>query len=127
MSIRRQLLVACLLTIVPVMGCGRALNLPTWSPGPNAGLPGALIEGTLLFEDACFWISRSGTSADRVALLWPPGTTAVLDPPRVLDAGGSVIAQAGRRLEIGGGFVEMAAPGCATGGAWLVGEIIEDR
>jgi hypothetical protein len=105
-----------------VAGCQPTVALPTWVPGPDSSLPGAEIEGTLLFEDRCFWISPSGESKDRVALLWPEGHQGALDPPRVLNASGEV-AREGDLLTMGGGPVTAAAPPCATGSVWLVGEV----
>lgn len=105
-------------------GCGLSANVPTWSPeGPDAGIPAALIEGTLLFEDGCFWVSADGSSAKRVPLLWPPGYSGSAAPPVIRDGQGNVVVEAGSRVAITGGFVDMTANPCATRGVWMVGEV----
>lgn len=112
-------------SVVLLAGCQPPLSVPTWSPGPNGGLPGALLQGTLLFDDGCFWMSKSGESQDRVSLLWPPGFTGALEPARVIDGQGTVVARAGDELTMGGGFVEMDASPCGSSadGVWLIGEV----
>jgi hypothetical protein len=80
----------------------------------RAALLGTLEGGETGPDRWCVWMRSPG--GHRVPVVWPPGFRARLDPLEVLDPGGQVVARAGQRFVLGGGF-RPADPGdpCSLG------------
>jgi hypothetical protein len=95
---------------------------------------GALLEGVLVFdaESGCFWLEPGGEGArpsgGRVSTRWPKGFSARLDPPRVLDGDGEVMAQPGDFLSTGGGFSGRPLDDCQLSEeTWSISEVGDVR
>lgn len=71
--------------------------------------PGPLLS-RVLDERACFWfVAVDGTE---VSIIWPPGSSARIDPLRIVNRDGHVIATTGQAgLSFSGSFLEGRA-GC---------------
>jgi len=81
-----------------------------------AGCPAALIEGTLVENDAT-GLGLQGPDVGAVAVVWPFGYRGQAGPPvALIDDQGQVVAIVGQRLSIGGGAVGPNGEWLACGG-----------
>jgi hypothetical protein len=108
-------------TVLLTTGCGADRGLEgTLKVATVEGSPGsfrllALFNGRVSGRanpdgTACFWV---GSSDDRMALVWPRGSAAALDPLRVVDGGGNTITAVGDTFSATGGVAPGAVLGCA--------------
>jgi hypothetical protein len=83
--------------------------LPTYrlqssaAPGetpPPVSLPTALVEGTLVEDEGCIWVEADGS---RWLVLWPNGSTAVVDGGQVVVRNDGHQAIVGTHVSGGGG------------------------
>jgi hypothetical protein len=88
------------------------IDLPA-SPAPRPGVTyaarGARAKGTLTggTRDGghyCVWLTERGTT---FAVIWPHGYRARLNPLEILNPAGTVIAQEGDTLTVGGGLIDV--------------------
>jgi len=120
-----------------------ATTQPSFSPGevavhtapPGSGgadaLGGGVLGGKTLNGVACFWFDQPGSTdpANRVAIGWPFGFRAFVDPLRIVGPDGEVLARVGDLVEAGGGegpqgeALTAAQDPCGTGRFFAVGEV----
>ena len=116
---------------------------PSFSPGevalhtapPESGgadaLGGGVLCGKTMNGVACFWFDQPGITdpANRVAIGWPFGFRAFVDPLRIVGPDGEVLARVGDLIEAGGGgsppgeALTPAQDPCGIGRFFAVGEV----
>jgi hypothetical protein len=103
---------------------------PPGSGGADA-LGGGVLGGKTLNGVACFWFDQPGSTdpANRVAIGWPFGFRAFVNPLRIVGPDGEVLARVGDLVEAGGGGAppgEALTPAqdpCGIGRFFAVGEV----
>jgi hypothetical protein len=87
------------LPLTLLSGCSSGGSLELDVSAPSAGTRGATLDlvgglqGSVTKGKACFWVTASDGST--VSLVWPAGSTARVDPLRVEDSTGRVLATVG--------------------------------
>lgn len=103
---------------------GAHITIATTSGG-GSGTRLALLEGVLSGSasagDACLWI---GVGSVKRPVVWPHGWTARLNPLRLVDAHGHVVAAVGDHLSLTGGSApDGRAAYCPETPAFAAGEV----
>lgn len=91
----------------------QSFPIPTQSdgfPGEDARV-GGVLRGDA--DQGCLWLEHR--SGERLAVLWPPGYSAMFGPVRLIGPDGEVVAREGETISGGGGHYEEKIPRCQFG------------
>lgn len=91
-----------------------ARPIPTWDGpgGEDAAMVGTL-RGSAIADGGCLWLEISG--GRELAVVWPQGYSARFNPVELIGPDGSVVAEQGARLALGGGGQPGQLERCGLG------------
>jgi hypothetical protein len=96
-----------------------AIRLPTsdWHPGDASmtALARGRVQGSDSGAGTCVWLESDTDPAAKLPVVWPAGFYARLDPLRIYDGGGGIVAREGQVVEFGGGLGAVPGPACMFG------------
>jgi len=96
-----------------------AIRLPTsdWHPGDASmtALAHGRVHGSKSTAGTCVWLESDTERATKLPLVWPAGFYGRLDPLRIYDRGGRIVAREGQVVEFGGGLGAVPGPACMFG------------
>ena len=119
---KRTVWLVVIASVASIAGCSSASTGPNsleaarhlyplpssgWKPGDPGFLVGSIgmFRAALSKSGACAWLQNPGSNqSGQVAYLWPAGYGVRFNPTELINGEGRVVAHAGERISVGGGF-----------------------
>jgi hypothetical protein len=106
--------------------CDMRTELPTFSLDPGAFIAAFVVDGRLVHNPATNCVELLLATNERLALMWAPGFTSRLDPVRIYNENGLLVASESEHVFLEASAGGPAQPRCGAEESLLVYQVAPD-